>query len=197
MAAEGPKKAEAPAAKDVAEGKAVVPAPGPPAGDSKALVVVDKVSTSSSEVSSLLSVDASPSKAIVHIPSLMPASVMKQSPSVFFLGVSSSKSESLESDEPPETYCPREDNKTFAALATCLSEYFCPPFFHCLSFFFFLSLNFSWRLEELLPCSKDLCLFGQSAAKCPRSPQLKQPSERLLLRLLSYTRLNLLESSTS
>ncbi|XP_066332166.1 remorin-like isoform X1 [Miscanthus floridulus] len=50
MAAEGPKKAEveaAPAvetaAKAVAAEEAVVPAPGPPAGDSKALVVVDKV----------------------------------------------------------------------------------------------------------------------------------------------------------
>ncbi|TKW40584.1 hypothetical protein SEVIR_1G255200v4 [Setaria viridis] len=48
MAAEGPKKAEAPAAKDVAEGKAVVPAPGPPAGDSKALVVVDKMADKTS-----------------------------------------------------------------------------------------------------------------------------------------------------
>ena len=48
MAAEGPKKAEvevAPAADTVAtavaEEEAVVPAPGPPASDSKALVVVD------------------------------------------------------------------------------------------------------------------------------------------------------------
>ncbi|KAJ1280156.1 hypothetical protein BS78_04G210000 [Paspalum vaginatum] len=48
MAAEGPRKAEATpaaekAAKGVAEEKTIVPAPGPPDGDSKALVVVDKV----------------------------------------------------------------------------------------------------------------------------------------------------------
>ncbi|OEL14327.1 hypothetical protein BAE44_0024651 [Dichanthelium oligosanthes] len=50
MAAEGPKKSEveatpaaAKAAKDVGEEKAIVPAPGPPAGDSKALVVVDNI----------------------------------------------------------------------------------------------------------------------------------------------------------
>ncbi|CAL4886436.1 unnamed protein product [Urochloa decumbens] len=56
MAAEGSKKAEAAApapaaakaAKDVGEDKAVVPAPGPPADDSKALVVVDKVADKTS-----------------------------------------------------------------------------------------------------------------------------------------------------
>ena len=41
MAAEGPNKAEAEAAKEVGEEKADVPAPGPPADDSKALVVAD------------------------------------------------------------------------------------------------------------------------------------------------------------
>jgi len=47
MAAEGPKKAEAPlpapavAKDDLAEEKADVPAPGPPADDSKTLVVAD------------------------------------------------------------------------------------------------------------------------------------------------------------
>ncbi|WVZ74443.1 hypothetical protein U9M48_022622 [Paspalum notatum var. saurae] len=50
MAAEGPRNAEAeaaPAAEEAAKGveeeKAIVPAPGPPDGDSMALVVVDKV----------------------------------------------------------------------------------------------------------------------------------------------------------
>ncbi|CAN6252518.1 unnamed protein product [Urochloa humidicola] len=55
MAAEGSKKVEAKAAapaaaKDVGEGedKPVVPAPGPPAGDSMALVIVDKVANKTS-----------------------------------------------------------------------------------------------------------------------------------------------------
>ncbi|CAN6238783.1 unnamed protein product [Urochloa humidicola] len=56
MAAEGSKKADAEAAppaaakaaKDVGEDKAVVPAPGTPAGDSNALVVVDKVADKTS-----------------------------------------------------------------------------------------------------------------------------------------------------
>ncbi|CAL5056891.1 unnamed protein product [Urochloa decumbens] len=59
MAAEGSKKAEAEAAapaeaakaaKDQGEDKAVVPAPGPPAVDSMALVVVDKVTDKTSAV---------------------------------------------------------------------------------------------------------------------------------------------------